>query len=267
MKKALLVVSFGTSYLETLEKTICAIERDLAAAFPERAFYRAFTSGVIRRKLLRRNSVKVDGVVEALEELKVEGYMDILIQPTHMINGSEYERMMDEVRLYSDQFIRIQVGKPLLTSHQDYVDLAKAVMSEMPDFGFDEGLVLMGHGTEHHANPAYPAMEYVFHALGYTNVFVGTVEGYPLIEDVIQRLDEHINARRIYIAPLMIVAGDHAQNDMIGDAPNSWSNRLIEHNYYPIPIMRGLGEYAAVRQIFVEHAKTALNAKRKGIHR
>lgn len=261
MKKALLVVSFGTSYQDTLEKTIRAIERDLSEAFPDRELRRAFTSGMIRRKLWNRDGMKVDGVVEALQELHIKGYEDILIQPTHMINGSEFEKMMSEVNLYSDQFPVLQVGTPLLTDHEDYLKLAEAIMEEMPEFLFDEALVLMGHGTKHHANPAYPAMEYVFHSLGYSNVFVGTVEGYPLIKDVIHRLDGHLNARRVFLAPMMVVSGDHARKDMIGEEPDSWANQLMDHDYEPVPILRGLGEYASVRRLFVEHAQNALEKR------
>lgn len=256
-----MVVSFGTSYPDTMEKNICAIERDLARAFPDRDFFRAFTSSVIRRKLLIRNRIRIDGVVEALEALRVEGYQDVLIQPTHMINGTETERLKAEASLYSHQFERFTVGDPLLTAQEDYEQLVKAIMSEMPELAFDEALVLMGHGTSHYANPSYPAMEYVFHANGYHNVFVGTVEGYPTIEEVIHRLDEHLNARQVYLAPMMVVAGDHACNDMTGEEPNSWKNQLIAHHYDPIPIMRGLGEYPAVRQIFVNHARIALQKK------
>ena len=261
MKKALLVVSFGTMYPEALERNIAAIERDLAAAFPDREFRRAFTSGIIRRKLMRRDRVKVDGVVEALEALWLEGYEDVLVQPTLIINGEETARMRAEIRLYSDQFRRLQVGKPLLTDQQDYELLADAIAQEMPQMSYDGALALMGHGTKHFSNPAYIALEYVFHAKGYTNVFIGTVEGYPTIHEVIDRLDNHLNARRVYIAPLMVVAGEHARKDMAGPQPDSWKNQLIAHDYQPIAILKGLGEYAGVRALFVEHARQALNQR------
>ncbi|MCD8334473.1 MAG: sirohydrochlorin cobaltochelatase [Clostridiales bacterium] len=262
MKKALLVVSFGTSYPDTLRKSICAMENELARAFPDRDLYRAFTSGVIRRKLYRRDKTRIDGVVEALEALRLEGYEDVLLQPTHMINGAETQRLLAEAALYSHQFPRFSIGAPLLTRQEDYELLAEAVMEEMPPLAYDEALVLMGHGTEHYANPAYPALEYVFHARGYTNVFVGTVEGYPPIGEVIHRLDETLNARRVYVAPLMIVAGDHAYNDMIGSQTTSWTSQLLAHNYQPMPILKGLGEYPAVRCIFVAHARAALEENR-----
>lgn len=258
MKKALLVVSFGTTYRGTLEKNITAIEQELAAAFPDRELRRAFTSGFVRRRLLRRDRIRVDGVLEALEALHLEGFQDVLIQPTHLINGEETERMMREVSIFQGYFKQFAVGAPLLTRQQDYEALADAVMSELPELDYDEAVAFMGHGTTHHANPAYAAFEYVLHAKGHTQAFVGTVEGYPTIQEVIGKLERTLNTRRVYMVPLMIVAGDHASNDMNGDSPDSWKNRLIDHHFAPIPVMKGLGEYPSVRAIFVEHARRAL---------
>lgn len=258
MKKALLVVSFGTTYHDTREKTIGAIEKELAEAFPDRDLRRAFTSGFVRRKLWRRDRIRIDGVVEALEELHIEGYEDVLIQPTHIINGEETERMMKEVDIYSGYFKHFSIGEPLLSSHKDYLRLADAIVEELPPMGFDESVALMGHGTEHHANPAYAAMEYVFHAKGYKNIFVGTAEGFPTVKDVIERLNETLNARRVYLVPMTIAAGDHAVNDMAGDHPKSWKNQMIDAHFQPVPVLRGLGEYPGVRAIFVDHARDAL---------
>lgn len=260
-KEALLAVSFGTNHLNTLERSVNAAEEALRTAFPRREFRRAFTSGRIRRTLLRRDGVKVDGVVEALEALWLEGYEDVLVQPTHIINGEETARLRSEVRLYSDQFKGLRVGEPLLTRQRDYELLVDAIVEDMPNLGYDGALALMGHGTKHFANTAYPALEYVFHAKGHTNVFVGTVEGYPTIQEVIQRLDKQLNARRVYVAPLMVAAGDQISRDMAGDGPESWKNQLIAHNYQPVILPKGLGEYPKVREIFVLHAREALERR------
>ncbi len=259
--QALLVVSFGTTHKDTLERSIEAIEADLRAAFPQREFRRAFTSGIIRRRIRLRDRVKIDGVVEALEALWLEGYEDVLVQPTHIINGEETARLRSEVRLYSDQFKKLRVGEPLLTQQRDYEQLVEAIVAELPDLGFDGALALMGHGTKHFANPAYAALEYVFHAKGHTNVFVGTVEGYPTIKELIQRLDGQLNARRVFVAPLMVAAGAHVSEDMAGDGPESWKNQLLAHDYQPILIEKGLGEYPLVRELFVRHAKEALERR------
>ncbi len=259
--QALLVVSFGTTHTESAQRSIAAIEQALCAAFPQREFRRAYTSGIIRRKLLRRDGVKIDGVVEALEALWLEGYEDVLVQPTHIINGEETARLRSEVRLYSDQFKRLRVGTPLLTEQRDYALLAEAIVAELPNLGYDGVLALMGHGSRHYADSAYAALEYVFHANGHPNVFVATVEGYPTIEELIWRLDHQLNARRIYVAPLMVAAGDHVARDMAGDGPESWKSQLLEHNYQPILIPKGLGEYPGVRELFVLHAREALERR------
>lgn len=258
MKKAILVVSFGTSYRKALKENIEPVEQALAAAFPDREFRRAFTSGVIRRKLLRRDGLKIDGVVEALEALRLEGFEDVLLQPTHILNGEESDRMMAEAKLYALVFDKFTVGKPLLSSNEDYFRLAQAIMTEVPELADDQALVLMGHGTAHFINAAYPAMEYVFHDLGYKNVFVGTVEGYPTAKEVVRRLDEQLNVRRVVIAPMLLVAGEHVSKDMAGDSPDSWVNQLRQHNYQVTPMRKGLGAYRSVCQLFVAHARAAL---------
>lgn len=262
MKKAILVVSFGTTYPEAMESDILTVEQSLVEAFPDREFRRAFSSGVIRRQLWQRDRVKVDGVVEALEALRLEGYTDVLIQPTHIICGSETERLRAEAKLYAAVFDHFVIGEPLLSASEDYIALCEAIMSEVSDLGYDDALVLMGHGTDHSSNAAYPAMEYVFHDRGYDNVFVGTVEGYPTIREVIRHLDRQLNVRRVLVAPLMVVAGDHARSDMAGEGADSWVNQLKEHNYQAVPLLRGLGSYPSVRALFVAHAQAALEKTR-----
>lgn len=259
MKKAILVVSFGTCYQQAVEEDIVPVERAMAAAFPDREVRRAFTSGVIRRKLLKRDGFKVDGVVEALEALRLEGFQDVLLQPTHLLNGIESERLNAEAKLYALAFERFTLGCPLLSRHEDYFDLVDAIMEELPDLADHEALILMGRGTMHYTNASYAALEYVFHDRGYSNVFVGTAESYPGIEEVIRRLDEQINVRRVYLAPLLLVSGSYVHESMTGSAPNTWVNQLKDHNYQPVPLLRGLGTYESIQRLFVSHAKDALH--------
>lgn len=262
MKKAILVVSFGTTHRQAVAEDLVPVEQALAAAFPDRELRRAFTSGVIRRKLLRRDGIKVDGVVEALEALRLEGFQDVLLQPTHLLNGTESDRLNAEAKLYALAFERFTMGRPLLTFFcEDYFRLADGIMEELPDLADHEALILIGHGTLHHTNATYAALEYVFHDRGYPNVFVGTLESYPGIEEVIRRLDEQINVRQVYLAPLLLVAGAHVQESMAGNDANTWVNQLKAHNYQPIPLFRGLGGYASVQRLFVDHAKDALNQR------
>ena len=256
--KALLAVSFGTSHEDTLEKNIAAIERDLAAAFPKRTLRRAFTSGMILRRWKRERGVEIDDVPAALERLAGEGYADVLIQPTHVMNGEEYHKLMDQAAPYRPRFAHMAFGRPLLTAAEDYLDLGRALLDTLPPAREEAAVVYMGHGSEHQANSAYALMEYALHDLGRRDVVVGTVEGYPGFGQVLRRLKERPEVSRVELRPLMTVAGDHAKNDLAGEEPGSWKNRLAGEGYAVTCVLKGIGEYPAVRALFCRHAKAAL---------
>lgn len=256
-KKALLAVSFGTSHRDTLEKTIAAAERDLAAAFPERKLYRAFTSGMILRKLAREDGLQIDDVPSALARLAEEGYTDVLVQPTHIINGDEYDKLRALAAGQAGRFQRVAFGVPLLTEPEDYQACVSALLAELPPEEEGRAVVLMGHGTGHPANAAYALLEYVLHDWGRRDVLVGTVEGWPGLEEVLRRLAERPAVRRVELRPLMLVAGDHAKHDLAGDGEDSWKSRLEGAGYETSCVLRGLGEYPGIRALFVEHARRA----------
>ncbi|MEJ8735002.1 MULTISPECIES: sirohydrochlorin cobaltochelatase [Mediterraneibacter] len=254
-KKAILVVSFGTSYLDTLDKTIGAIERKIAAAYPDYRVYRAFTSRMIIKKLKRTRKIEVDTVKEALNRMIADGIGQVIVQPTHVINGIENDRMMDDLMEQMDAFQKIRVGKPLLNSVDDYKKAIHAVMSEV-ELQEEEMLVLMGHGTEHHANAAYPTLEYTFHALGYQQVLVGTVESFPELKNVLAKL-QISGKKKVLLMPFMIVAGDHARNDMAGEE-DSWMSELTEEGYEVRAQIRGLGEMEGIQNLFLEHIEEVM---------
>lgn len=256
-EKALLAVSFGTSYEDTLEKNIAAIERDLAAAFPERTLRRAFTSGMILRRWKRERGVEMDDVPAALERLAGEGYTDILLQPTHVMNGEEYHKLADQAEQFRGRFDKLTVGAPLLTAAEDYLDLGRALMEILPPKSEERAVLYMGHGSEHQANSAYALMEYAFHDLGRDDVIVGTVEGYPNFDAALRRLKERPQVKEVELRPLMTVAGDHAKNDLAGEEEDSWKNVLEGMGYRTSCVLTGLGEYPQIRAMFVEHARQA----------
>ena len=278
LDRALLVVSFGTTHEETRAVTIDAIEVDLEKAFPDRKLYRGWTSGMILRILKKRTGSTFDSVEEALERMAAEGMTDVLVQPTHIITGEENDRMMDLVRRFKDRFERIEAGQPLLTEAKDLTRLAQILAAELlgekplgentaAGSPSERVLVLMGHGSadKPEANQVYSDLEQTFRDLGYDNVYVATVEGEPTLEDVLAKLagrehGEHgatTTAPTVVLAPLMIVAGDHAKNDMAGDNEDSWKNRFEAAGFRTNVILRGLGEYPAVREMFVQHAQQA----------
>ena len=255
-QSALLAVSFGTSHGDTLEKNIAAIEADLAAAFPEHTLRRAFTSGMILRRW-RERGVEMDDVPAALEKLAAEGYTRVLLQPTHIMNGEEYHKLVRQAEEYRDRFEALTVGAPLLTSAEDYLDLGRALLEVLPPRREDRAVVYMGHGSEHQANSAYALMEYAFHDLGRPDVLIGTVEGYPNLEAVLRRLGERPGVKEVELRPLMTVAGDHAKNDLAGEEPHAWKQVLEGMGYRVDCVLTGLGEYPQVRALFVGHAQAA----------
>lgn len=257
-KKALLVVSFGTSYNDTREVTIEAIEKDLAAAFPEYETRRAFTSQIIINKLAERDGLEIDNVKEAMERLVADGVGTLLVQPSHVMNGYEYDDMMAEINPYADHFANLYIGTPLLTASEDYGKVADALLAEYTP-AEDTALVFMGHGSHHFANATYAALDYFFKAEGHPNVFVGTVEGFPEVDTVLAQVDE-AGYRKVLLAPLMVVAGDHATNDMAGDEEDSWKVIFKSAGYEVETALKGMGEIPAIRGLYVEHAQAALQA-------
>ena len=253
-RNAILAVSFGTSYAETREKTIGAVEQTLRKTFPGWDVYRAFTSPTILRKMAA-DGVPADNLWQALEHLMEQGASRILCQPTYVINGEEHKAMMREVMRSARQFDQIVFGTPLLTAQEDYEAVAKAIEEEFSSLTEEDALVLMGHGTTHYANTAYAALEYVFQDHGVPNIFVGTVEAYPGLPQVLRRM-ERFKPKRVVLAPLMVAAGDHAQNDMAGEA-DSWKTAFKAEGYKVQTVLKGLGEYPAIRALYAAHAQCA----------
>ena len=259
-KRAILVVSFGTSYDSTRKVTIDAIEKDIADTYPDYHIYRAWTSKMILSKIKKRDGIHYDTVKEAFERMLADGITDVIVQPTHVINGIENEIMTEEALSFSPQFSSIRFGTPVLTSFKDNECLIHAIVDEFPDLSKDEVLVLMGHGTTHYANSIYAALDYTFKDSGYPNIFLGTVESYPGMDSLLNMIREY-QPRRVILAPFMIVAGDHANNDMAGDNPDSWKSRFEAEGYAVTCVLKGLGEYKEIRNLLISHIKEAMREK------
>ncbi len=259
-KKAILVVSFGTSYADTRELTIEACQERIAKAYPEYEVRRAFTSQIIIDKLRDRDNIIVDNTTDALLKLRNEGYSEVYIQPLHVINGAEYDEVVAEAEVFEEEFDKIVLGRPLLTSIEDYRKVVEALSEQIPERGENEAVVFMGHGTHHDANAAYACLDYVFADEGVNNVFIGTVEGFPELDTVIKKLEES-NIEKVTLYPLMLVAGDHAQNDMAGDEEDSWKMLLKGKGYEVETVLRGLGEFSKIQDLYIEHLKTAMEGE------
>lgn len=251
-KKAILAVSFGTSYPQTREKTIDKIEQDMRNAYPDIPVYRAWTSRMILRKLRERDNVHYDNVSEAMERMADDGIKEVIVQPTHMLDGIENEKMKTDVLKYQGCFEKILFSQPLLAKLQDIEAVMLALQEIFSDIPEKEALVFMGHGTPHCANSVYTTLEYMFRDCGQENVYVGTVEGYPKLQNVINAVGKK-GYSKVHLAPLMIVAGDHAQNDMAGSDESSWKSMFEKEGYDVECHLSGMGEFSGIRNIFLQH--------------
>lgn len=246
MKTALLCVSFGTS-VPAARKSITAVEEALRGEMPEADFFRAFTSKTIRRILAAKGEV-LWSVEEALGQLTDGRYDRVVVQPTHFLYGLEYENLRASVEKAKNRFPDLLLGAPLLSGTQDLRTLAGILSKEYPQ---EEGtaLLLMGHGTPHFSNVVYPAMQTVFHMMGRRDVYVGTVAGWPGISELCAQLKAG-SYHRVRTAPLMLVAGDHALNDMAGEEPDSWKSCLAQEGYEVDCILQGLGVLPGVQEMY-----------------
>ena len=257
MSKGLLVVSFGTSVAETRKKTIEAIEADLAAAFPERKAYRAWTSSIIRRKLRNLGELEVDSVEEAMERMLSDGITDLLVQPTHILPGGEYGKIVSAVNTAAaGRFSRLRLGKPLMTSEADVQAVAAILEQEFSCVGPDEMLALMGHGSAEAEPNYYLLLADAFQKDGHPNFIVGTVEEDPGFAPILAAARER-KPKMILLLPFMVVAGDHALNDMAGDDEDSWASMLRKEGFQVECILKGMGEYPSIRAMMAHKARQA----------
>lgn len=256
----LLVVSFGTSYNDNRRMTIGAIEEKLESSFPEYSVRRGFTSQIIIDHVKKRDNVVIDNVKESLERAVNNGVKNLVIQPTHLMNGLEYNDLVEEVANYSDAFEKVAIGEPLLTSEEDFQAVMKAITEATKEYDDGEtAICFMGHGTEADSNSVYAKMQDMLTEAGYKNYYVGTVEASPSLEDVLQKVQAG-EYKKVVLQPLMIVAGDHANNDMAGEEEGSWKKTFEDAGYEVECIVRGLGELEAIQDVFAQHAQAAVDS-------
>ena len=258
-EKELLVVSFGTSYNDSRRETIGAIEDALEEAFPDYSVRRAFTSQIIIDHINDRDGYKIDNVEEALDRAVENGVKTLVVQPTHLMNGLEYTDLCDAIAQYADAFEQIEIGEPLLTSDADFEAVAKAITDATAQY--DDGttaICFMGHGTEADSNSVYAQMQEVLTADGFENYYVGTVEATPSVDDVLAAVQEG-EYTNVVLEPLMVVAGDHANNDMAGDEEGSWKTTFEDAGYTVECLIEGLGSNEDIQKLYIEHAQAAID--------
>lgn len=254
MNQAILVISFGTTHLDALRESIEATEAALAAAFPERTCYRAFTSPTVRRRLKERCGMDVDSVPQALERMRTDGVEDAVIQPTLLIPGEEYDRLAEELR-QNGAGMNLRLGLPLLRNREDCAALLDILANAYPVEG-STALVAMGHGTAHRANELYEALADLARGRATPVMTVCTVEGTPTFDDAAAELTAR-GIEKAVAVPMMLVAGDHAKNDMAGEEPDSLRIRLEAAGIAADCRLEGLGKLPAIRDLYIRRARLA----------
>ena len=278
----LLVVSFGTSFNDSRVKDIKGIEDALQAAYPDWSVRRAFTAQIIINHVQARDGEKIDNMQQAMDRAVANGVKNLVVQPTHLMHGAEYDEMMEMIDEYRDKFESVAVAEPLLGEvgadatviNEDKEAVAKAVTAEaVATAGYDSveaaakdgtAFVFMGHGTSHTAKISYSQMQTTMQTLGYDNVFIGTVEGEPestSCENVIEAV-KAAGYTKVVLRPLMVVAGDHANNDMAGADEDSWLSQFEASGAFDSVDCQiaGLGGVADVQQLYVAHTKAAIDS-------
>lgn len=253
-QKAILVVSFGTTYREARENSIEVIEEMIADEFPEYEVYRAFTSRIVRARIKEKEGITIYSVEEALKGMREDGVTTVFIQPTHVIYGEEYEKILSAVKAYQQDFAAIKVGKPLLWENSDYTKVIEALdgFYGLGQLETQQAVLFMGHGSGHKANQCYVTFQKMLNDRGFHQVFVSTVEGKPDFDETMKEIEAH-KYEQVVLGPLMIVAGDHAQNDLFGKNEDSWMNRLRTKGYDVDGHVVGIGELYGVQKLFVKH--------------
>jgi len=276
----LLVVSFGTSFNDSRVADIGGIEKALKTAYPDWSVRRAFTAQIIINHIQARDNEKIDNMDQALDRAVANGVKNLVVQPTHLMHGAEYDELMDAVKEYSDKFTSVKIAEPLLgevgsdttSVNSDKENVAKAITAQaVKTAGYDNldaadadktAFVFMGHGTSHQASITYDQMQTQTKELGYKNIFIGTVEGKPA-DTACEAVIEAVKAAgytKVVLRPLMVVAGDHANNDMAGAEEESWKSQFTASgNFTSIDTqIAGLGEISDIQAMYVAHTKAVI---------
>ncbi|HBE78263.1 MAG TPA: cobalt chelatase [Firmicutes bacterium] len=264
-KDAIVVMSFGTTYTDTRKATIERTVADIQAAHPDTKVVLAFTSHIIVDRIQQKEGIKIPTPEEALAQLKEEGYTRIALTSLDVIPGMEYAYDSAIFDFYKNQFKKMTLGTSLMywmgqeEQRDDIKDALNAIKTEFPKLGKNDAILMMDHGTPHPSNAYYSVMQAKINEMGMKNVFIYTVEGWPSLETVIPQLKQK-GIKNVTLIPMMMVAGDHANNDMAGADEDSHKSILAKEGFHVTAYIHGLGENKDVRKLFVDRANEAWNA-------
>lgn len=254
---AILIVSFGTTHNKIREKTIDVIESKIQDTFPYYKIYRAFTSKVIIEKIKKQDNITINTVSEAIKKIISEGIKNLIVQPTHIINGIENNKMIKDIKAHINSFDSVKIGSPLLSSKEDYINVINIIKNYLPSINHNEGIILMGHGTSHYSNITYTNFYNTIKSENISNIYVATMTGNLKLSDAINNLKKH-NITKVYLVPIMLLCGKHIIYDMCGSDASSWKSILENNNFEVQCILKGLSEYTEIQEIFIKHIKDSL---------
>lgn len=261
-KPAILVTSFGTSFADSRHITIGAIESDIREAFPEYDVRRAFTAQIIIDHIEEDTKRHIDNFEEAMDKLVADGVTEVVVQPTHLTAGAEYSDIQTSLDSYKDKFEKCALGEPLLTSDADFKAVSDAVTAAMAEYeAADTAIILVGHGNEAQPTDAYDKFQETLNAAGKTSYFMCTVEQTPGFAEAVKFVQDGGYTKAV-LRPFMVVAGDHANNDMAGaeDDPESLAKMLEAANIQVTNVIEGLGQLVDIDEIYVEHTQAAIDS-------
>jgi sirohydrochlorin cobaltochelatase len=263
MKKAILVVSFGTSHIEALKNSIEKIENKIKEEFKEYEVFRAFTAHRIIKKLNERDNLNILTPEEAFMDLKDKGFEEVIVQPLHLIPGEEFDYIKGIVERNKENFKELKLGRPIFFYQgmnglpEDYSMFIDSINDL---FQGEESVILFGHGTEHPSNAVYGMLQTVLIDEDYENIFVATVEGYPTIENVVKKLKKK-GIKKAKLVPLLLVCGDHVKNDMASDKEDSLKSKLQKEGIEVTLHMHGLGEFDNFQELYINRIYDSIENK------
>ena len=249
--KAILIVSFGTSYYESIKETINKLETDIQNQFTDYYVYSAFTSEMIIKRL-KKNNIHINTITESIEHMINLNIKHLIVQPIYVTCGLENNNMINEIKKYSNYFESVNIGDPLLTSINDYKRVVNIIVKEFPNLNNDEALICMGHGSTNYPNTNYQRLDNIFKDLGFNNIHVGTLKGEPSLNSIIPKLKQN-KIKKVTLFPLMIFTGYHIVKDMAGDKEDSWKTVLLNNGFEVKCVIKGLCEIKEIGDIFIKH--------------
>ena len=255
-KKAILVANFGTTHENTRKETIESLINEVKISFPDFEVRECYTSRIIQKKL-KEKEIYIDNPVEAMENFKKDGFTHILVIVSNIIPGIEYDALQKNIEYFLRDFKEIRITPPLLNNSKIYLDVAHILNNFFNSSSKENSLVFVGHGTHDSSNSVYPCMDYIFKYLGY-NYYVGTIEGFPSLDDIINILKRD-KIKNITLIPFMFVSGEHAKNDIAIE----WKERFLEEGFNTDVNLTSLGSIKEIRNIFIEFAKFLLEHKQE----